>query len=354
MRRREIFSAAAVALLTVAPLPCLTAQTSGSMSLRRAVEAYDALSYADAIVLSRRALKEKLTAAERARTYELLGFAYASLDSARQATEAFKQVILLNPDRELDLGRISPKITSMFALALGQVLVIRRFEVDTSEFVAGTASLPIRFTVTRTARVRTRIVGGGSEALVDSSLGEGVTRLSWNGLMTHNAPPASGNYRVIVEASAGRDSYAASVPIRIVAGAVDTADHLTSLPGYQLLPETMVPPRNWRPFGVAFLAAAAIAGGSLALENSQLGPGARREITTIGLGTMVVGLLASAKRPAPVPATANIRYNTLVREQLARRNSEIAVENVQRRQQVKLRVMPEPRRAIAARAEGAQ
>jgi hypothetical protein len=47
-----------------------------------------------------------------------------------------------------------------------------------------------------------------------------------------------------------------------------------------------------------------------------------------------------------VPAHANILYNSLVREQLARRNAEIAVENTKRRRQVKLGIVPQP---VAAR-----
>ena len=42
------------------------------------------------------------------------------------------------------------------------------------------------------------------------------------------------------------------------------------------------------------------------------------------------------------PARANILYNSLVREQLARRNAEIAAENAMRRRQVKLGIVPQP------------
>jgi hypothetical protein len=276
--------------------------------------------------------------------YELLAFSYASLDSARQATEAFKQALLLNPDRALDAGRISPKITSAFALALAQVLVLRDVRIDSAEFVAGIGMVPIHFNVTRTARVRTRLVGPGGEITVDSALSEGDVQLHWNGLLSNGQPPVKGAYRLVVEASAGRDSYAASVPVRIDPGSVDTLPHLTSLPGYELMPETVVPPRSWKPVGLALMATSVALGGSLALESSKLGGGGRREILAIGGGTALVGLLATAKKPAPVPARANILYNSLVREQLARRNAEIAAENASRRRQVKLAIVPQPRR----------
>ncbi len=343
MRLLLLVGGVVVALPLSAYRSPLTAQASST--LRRASQAYSSLAYAEAIALARQASRERLSLDDQARAYELLGFSYASLDSTRQATEAFKQALLLNPDRTLDAGRISPKITSAFALALAQVLVLRDLRIDSAEFIAGAGAVPIHFTVTRTARLRTRLVGPGGAITVDSALGEGSVRLQWNGLLSDGRPPARGNYRLIVEASAGRDSYAASLPVRIDPGSVDTLPHLKSLPGYDLMPESVVPPRSWKPVGLALLATSVALGGSLALENSKLGGGGRREILTIGTGAALVGLLATVKKPAPVPARANILYNSLVREQLARRNAEIAVENALRRRQVKLAILPPARAA---------
>lgn len=330
-------SLAAIMFLAVAGAP-LRAQRS--TSLTRAEASYRELAYGQSITLARRALGERLSGPDQARAWELLGFAYAALDSARQSTEAFKQLLFLEPDRELDVARISPKITSLFALALGQILVVRHVRADTATFIAGRGTLPIRYTVTRGARVRARIVGPAGDALVDSSLVDGTLRLSWNGLLRDGTPAPGGDYRLIVEASAGREAYAASVPLRITAGEVDTLAHLTALPGYEILPETEIPPRSWRPLGIALIATAATSGAIVALESAELGSVGRRELVTVGIGTSIVGLVATLRRPAPVPAPANIRYNALVREQLARRNAELADENIRRRQQVQLTIVP--------------
>jgi hypothetical protein len=335
MRRRLI-----AAFLVLGPVS-LAAQENPA--LRRATAAYRDLEYADAIALCKQALRNRLRAADQERAYEILGFSFAALDSARQATDAFAQLVLLSPDRELDPARISPKITSLFAVARAQVLVIRRFEMDSARIVAGVQFVPLSFTVTRAARIRARIVGGGREVLLDSSRVEGTVRLQWNGLMANGLPPATGSYRLVVEATAGRDSYAASLPLRIEAGAVDTLAHLSSLAGYDLLPDSVVPPRSWRPFALASLAAGVVAGTSLALESARLGGGGRRELLSVSVGTMSLGLLASLKRPAPVAAPANIRYNALVREQLARRNAELAAQNAARRRQVQLMITQERR-----------
>lgn len=333
----------ALVLLACAAAP-LAAQSNAA--LRRAETSYRNLAYGQAIAEARVALGQRLVPNDHIRAYELLGFAYASLDSVRQSTEAFKQLLFLSPDRELDPARISPKITSLFALALGQVLVVRQLGVDDTSFVAGRGSVPIRFTVTRSARVRTRITGAGGDVTLDSSLADGTLRLGWNGMLRNGRPAPTGDYRLVVEASAGRDSYAASLPLRVVAGAVDTAAHLAALPGYELLSETEIPPRSWRPLGIALLATVATSGAMIALENQELGSPRRRAIATIGLGTSVVGLLATRKRPAPVPSVANIRYNALVREQLARRNAEIASENARRREQVQLTVSAPQQTAV--------
>jgi hypothetical protein len=328
------------ALLVLCPLS-LAAQES--TTLRRATAAYRELEYGEAIAFCKQALRERLRGTEQERAYEILGFSFAALDSARQATDAFAQLVLLSPDRELDPARISPKITSLFALARAQVLVVRRFEIDSARLVAGAQFVPLSFTVTRAARIRARIVGGGREALLDSSRVEGTVRLQWNGIMADGLPPATGSYRLVVEATAGRDSYAASFPIRIEAGSVDTLPHLKALAGYDFLPDSVVPPRSWRPLALASLAAGVVAGTSMALESGRLGGGGRRELLSISVGTMTLGFLASLKRPAPVPAPANIRYNALVREQLARRNAELAAQNTARRRQVQLTVKRERR-----------
>jgi hypothetical protein len=332
-----------ILLVALSVLWPLSLDAQESAALRRASAAYRDLEYGDAISLCKQALRERLRGADQERVYEILGFSFAALDSARQATDAFAQLVLLSPDRELDPRRISPKITSLFALARAQVLVVRRFEIDSARIVAGVQFVPVSFTVTRAARIRARIVGGGREVLIDSSRVEGTVRLQWNGMMADGLPPASGNYRLVVEATAGRDTYAASFPLRIDAGAVDTLAHLTALAGYDLLPESVVPPRSWRPFALASLAAGVVAGTRLALENGRLGGGGGRELLSVSVGTMTLGLLASLKRPAPIPAPANIRYNALVREQLARRNAELASQNTARRRQVQLTIKRERR-----------
>src|SRR5262245_26170677 len=86
----------------------LRAQAPQNSTLRQAMQAYDALDFARAAALARRALNERMTGADQARAYELLGFTYSATDSQAKAVDAFKQAILLDPDRQLDATRISP------------------------------------------------------------------------------------------------------------------------------------------------------------------------------------------------------------------------------------------------------
>jgi hypothetical protein len=124
---------------------------------------------------------------------------------------------------------------------------------------------------------------------------------------------------------------------------VDTLPHLTSLPGYTYLPETEVPPKSWRPMGLALVYSGIALAGTSALSHGDLGSASMREGGLIGGGIVLAGFVMTLKKPAPQPARGNILYNSLLREQIARRNTEIAQENTRRRQQVALSVVPLPR-----------
>src|SRR2546428_10422249 len=163
-----------------------------NVTLRQALQAYDNVDFARAIALARRALLERMSGPDRARADELLGFAYSATDSQVKAVDAFKQTILLDPDRELDPRRISPKITSLFYSALGQVLVVRQLKADSARFVGGQGggSVPIRFTVTRPARIRTRAVSGAPTLLIDSAATSGAGNGGWPPGLPDRAPAA--------------------------------------------------------------------------------------------------------------------------------------------------------------------
>jgi tetratricopeptide (TPR) repeat protein len=333
---------ALVFVLTLAVPAAIPAQASNA-TLRQALQAYDSLDYARAIVLARRALGERLNGPEQGRAYELLGFAYAVSDSQAKAVDAFKQVILLDPDHQLDANKVSPKITSLFYSALGQVLVVRQLRVDSATFVSGQGAVPIRFTVTSPARVRVRAVSGASSLLVDSMVATGAVSLRWPARLPSGDPVSPGPWLLVVDATAGQNTFSASQPLRIGRSPVDTVAHLTSLPGYKELPEMETPPQSWRPLGLAFLFATGTAAGTFALNNGGLGSTPGRELAGVSIATLATGLVMTLRKPAPRRAEANILYNRLLHEQLARRNADIAQENAKRRQQVALTIVPLPK-----------
>jgi hypothetical protein len=306
------------------------------------LQAYEDLDFARAGALARRALTERMSGPDQARAYELLGFTYSATDSQAKAVDAFKQAILLDPDRQLDASRISPKITSLFYSALGQVLVVRQLQVDSARFVAGQGSVPLRFTVTTPARVHVRAIRGQTALVIDSTVATGAVNMRWPAQLPSGAPVPAGAWLIVVEATAGQNAFSASRTVTITYGAVDTLPYLTSLPGYKELPETEVPPQNWRPLGLALLFATGTAAGTLALNNGDLGSTPARELAGVSVATLAVGLIMTLRKPAPRPAEGNIQYNRLLREQLAQRNADIAEENVRRRQQVALTVVPQP------------
>lgn len=319
------------------------AQTAPNATLRSAQLAYDNLEYRQALSLARGALRERLTGAERARAYELLGFTYGAMDSILKAVDAFKEVVLIDPERQLDPNRVSPKAYSAFAVALGQVLLVRQLHVDSVSFVGGQGAVPVRFTVTQPARVTTRAIGTPGTFVIDSGAWNGQVNLRWPARLPTGDPVPPGTYTLVVDARLGQNTFSASQPIRLTLGRVDTLPAITSLPGYQFLPETEITPQSWRPVGLAFLYTGGALVGTLGLESSSLGSSSKRELGIVGGAALVTGFAMMLRKPGVRPAAANILYNQLLREQIARRNQDIAKENVTRRREVQVTVTPLPK-----------
>ena len=338
--RHPVLLASLVLIAAAAPVG---AQTIQNATLRRAQAAYENLDYRQALTLGKTAQRERLNGFDRARAYELLAFTYSAMDSILKAVDAFKEVVSLEPEREYDAQRTGPKALSAFQVALTQVLVVRQLRVDSTDFVGGQGAVSIRYTVTQPARVVTRVLGGAAPLKLDSVVANGQVNLRWPARLASGDPVPPGNYTVVVEATIGQNNFSASQPIRVTHGAVDTLPHLVSLPGYEYLPETEIPPKSWKPMGLALVYSGIALAGTSALSQGDLGSASFREAGAIGGGLMVAGFVVMLRKPAPQPARGNILYNRLLREQLARRNAEIAQDNIRRRQQVALRVVALPR-----------
>jgi hypothetical protein len=343
MTRSPRVVALLVGLALPGPARAQVAPTTSNATLRRAQQAYDNLEYRQVLSLARAALRERLSGAERARAYELLGFTYGAMDSILKAVDAFKQVVLIDPERQLDPNRVSPKAYSAFDVALRQVLLVRQLRVDSVSFVGGQGAVPVRFTVTQPARVVVRAIATSGTVGIDSGAWNGQVNLRWPARLPGGNPVAAGTYTVVVDARLGQNTFSASQPVRVSHGRVDTLPSITSLPGYQFLPETEIPPQSWRPVGLAFLYTGGALVGTLGLEGSRLGSSSKRELGLVGGAALVTGFVMMLRKPAPRPAEANILYNRLLRDQIARRNQDIAKENVARRQQVQVTVTPLPK-----------
>jgi tetratricopeptide (TPR) repeat protein len=309
-------------------------------TVRAAAAAYENLEFAVALTTAQRAVTERLSQEDLAQAYEILAFSYAALDSTRQSVEAFRELIFLDPDREPNVERVSPRITSLYASALGQVLVVRGLRVDSASFVGGTGGVPIQYRVSRPARVFTRIVGDGVDAIVDSQLVAGVGGFRWDVLRPGGEPVPAGDYTLMVTAREGQSEFTGTTAMTVRHGRVDTVPHITSLPGYSPLPESEVPPRDWRPVGVAFLYAGLSTGAAFALSDSDLGTGWRGPAIGVSLTALAAGIAMTVKRPDPRPVPANIRYNELLAVQIAQRNADIARDNAERRRQTLLTITP--------------
>ncbi|HEY6807654.1 MAG TPA: hypothetical protein VI160_02610, partial [Gemmatimonadales bacterium] len=128
MRRRAV----PLALLLCAAVSA-AAQTPQNATLKRAVQAYDNLDLANAITLAHQALGQRLVASDQDRAYSLLGFAYSNTaDGFDKAIDAFKQVLLITPERTLDPNRTPTKTLVAFNMALSTMLLVRGLAVDSA------------------------------------------------------------------------------------------------------------------------------------------------------------------------------------------------------------------------------
>jgi hypothetical protein len=330
-------TAIGVACIAVCAVGSATAQENAVV--QQAQQAYEGLEYGRAITTARRALdNERLNEGDQKIAWEILAFSYGALDSAQQAVGAFRELIFLDPNRAPDVEAVAPRITSLYALALSEVLVLRNVSLDSASFIAGRGSAPVTYQVSRPSRVVSRVIGQGIDMVLDTQLVAGSGGVRWSALDEAGQPVPAGDYQVLITAIEGRQEYSAPLAVRVTQGSVDTLPHLAQLPGFQPLPEMVSPPRDWRPLGIAGLYAGLTSGAVFALSESNLGDNWRVGVLSISASALIAGVAMSVRQPDPVPVPGNIQYNALLRQQLAQRNAEIAQENADRRRQVLLSV----------------
>ena len=333
---------AGLALLGLA-LPLRAQEGAGVRHVR---ELYERLSYDTAVAVAESTLAApRVSPDDRLALYELLGFMYAAMDSTTRAGAAFDNLIQMDPDRAPDPLVVSPKIVNLYNAALGRALVVRHVTVDSGSFVAGEGMATIRFQVTRAAAVRTRLVGGGLDLVLDS-----VPRASadvtarWGGTTRAGQPVPPGRYQVIVTAFGGGNAFDnGRTWLTVSAAPRDTLPLLTALPGYQEQPEMEQPARSWSPLATAASYFSVGVAAALAFRNTALGSSIPAGLLVAGTASLGAGFALSLRPPPPRPVENAILYNRLLRDMLDRRNLELARENEARRQQVVLTVVQSPR-----------
>jgi hypothetical protein len=307
--------------------------------LRQARALLASLDYDSAVAVAQRALEAPgLARADLPSLYELLGFAYGAMDSTRGAVEAFKALISVAPDREPDQRRVSPKIYTLYQVALGQSLVAQRVRLDSATFVESEGAAAIHFQLSRAALVRTSIVGAVS-VVVDSQSGVGAVSARWDGMSATHEPAPPGRYRLVVRVVAGRDTIERSESLVVSHAPLDTVAHLTALPGYTPQAETEQPQRNWSSLSNAASYLSIGIAAVLALHNASLGTGLPGGVLVVGAASLGSGLVFSLRKPPPRPVPSAVLYNRLLGELLARQNEVIAADNVARRRKVVLTVV---------------
>ncbi|NNF29569.1 MAG: hypothetical protein HKN73_20260 [Gemmatimonadetes bacterium] len=334
---RALFGLVAVWMTTTTPL---VGQVSGTVVEAR--RAFEELDYGRAVELAEDALEDQLSPEERVEAYEVLGYSLGIMDEADRAVTTLTQLIVLDPDREPDTQALPPRLVSLYNQAFGQVLVVRRILVDSTSFVSGEGRVTMHWEVSRPSTARLRLVGNGIDTVIDSMLvNPGPIRYDWDAQVA-GAPVPAGDYQLIVTAAEGRSEYQRSAEFGVAHSAVDTVAHISSIDGFEKQPETEIPPRDWRPLGMATLMTGAAAGAALALNNSAF-DGARIELGVGAAMAIGSGLALSLRRPDARPVPLAIQLNQLIDRSIADRNQQIAEANAERRRRVLLTVVQELR-----------
>ncbi len=309
-----------------------------SATLSQAQSAFEELDFPRALTLARQAMNEDLTEDALAVAFEIIGYSLGGLDSTDQAVQALQQLIVLDPERELDDAAFPERLVNLYTRAFGQVLVVRHVLIDSASFIVGDGRLTLHYEVSRPARARVRVIGNGLNVMIDSQLVDpGNRRLDWDAVID-DLPLPAGGYQVIVEVQDQRSQYAAVGQIQVGHSVVDTVAHVDRIDGFDFVSESRMPPRDWRPLGVSALLTGLGAGAALALSDSDLS-GSRRELIAVSVSALGVGLALSLRKPEPQPIPEAIQLNALIRQQIAAENQRIAAQNDEIRRRVRLSVV---------------
>lgn len=322
--------------LVVGLVPPIHAQ---HQSVQRAQAAFSQFDFPQALALAREALTaDGLTQQDLAASYEVIGFSLGALDSADAAVGTLAQMIVLDPEREPNTDVLPPRLVNLYSQAFSQVLVVRHVLVDSTQFVGGFGRVTMHYEVSRPSIATISIVGNGINAQVDSQLVDpGNRRFDWDALID-GQPVPPGRYQVIINVEEGRNGFQSFADIEVRHAAVDTVPHATSIEGFDFVPETRTPPRDWRPLGMAALLTGLASGSSLALSDGALG-GPRRELIGVSVSALAAGVVLSLRKPEPQPVPEAVMLNALIRQELAERNRRIAEDNEDIRRRVRITVV---------------
>jgi hypothetical protein len=316
----------------------LAVQTAGfaqNTQLAEASQAYADSDYPRALTLARQAMTAGLDANERAEAYEVIGYSLGLLGDASGAMQALESLIFLDPGRAPDTRTLPPRVVALYTQAYAQVLVVHRVLIDSTSFVAGNGQVTMHYQVSMPARVRVQIFGENVDAVLDSqTINPGEQRFDWDGMVGGQPIPA-GTYEVNVSVGDDRNTYEASGALRVGHSVVDTVAHTDRLEGFDVVPDTRQPPRDWRPLGISALLTGLASGAALSIGDADLS-GSRREMIGINVAALGVGLILSLRQPDPVPIPEAIALNSLIRVQIAAENQRRAEQNAETRRRVRL------------------
>jgi hypothetical protein len=282
------------------------------------IKAYQGLDFAAAAQLLRRALDTdgSLSPADRHRAFMYLGAASVFRDEHSNAVDAFRTLVVADPRFRPDTLIFPPRVTEVYSEVLQTTKAVALLAPAATQFRARDETFTVRAYATSPHQIRARIEtrdGALLAELYSGRIADSVT-LTWNGLDTAGAVPATGSYRLVVTSLVTPDQALRSVslPLDVRVEPPDTLPWPAA---------SEVPRSGW---DARFLVSGLVLGAGFAVPAALGAGGWRGPRIALGLAFGAAGLIGAARGAGHASPAAEAAWRN--------RLATVRAENARRRE----------------------
>ena len=316
----------------------------------RGIRAYRDLDYDSAAAILGTALNQPEVAdSDRVRGLVYLGASELYLEHRDSAAALFGGLLRLNPRYHIDQLVFPPEITGLFEQMRLVTRAVAVVVPPVSELHAAGDMLPIWLYATSVHPVAVAVLspnGVPLRTLYQGGVGDSLL-VRWDGRGADGNAPDSGHYTLQVDSrgSDGRVVRSVALPLDIARPRSDTLPLPARLPDSLFKPEHAPGTNGLRALAAGLGVAAAVAVLPSIIAGRSSGSG-DRFLVAGGLG--VAGVLGFRAQRQPQPIAANIAANRALQFAWQRRADSVHVQNVVRRQEIRVQIRAGASRVIEA------